>query len=84
MARCIRKKSRGGSSGLSKAQALVKLEAQERGYQKEVAKVRKWWLEALEEVEKIVQPEEKLIVWSACHLWRIIFPSWPHRRRRWG
>ena len=34
--------------------------AEERGYQKEVAKVRKWWLEALEEVEKIVQPEEKL------------------------
>ena len=61
----IRKRSRGGSSGLSKAQALVELEAQERGYQKEVAKVRKWWLEALEEVEKIVQPEEKLILWSA-------------------
>ena len=64
-ARRIRKKSRGGSSGLSKAQALVEIEQQERGYQKEVAKVRKWWLEALEEVEKIVQPEEKLIVWSA-------------------
>ena len=32
-ARSIRKKSRSGSSGLSKAQALVKLEAQERGYQ---------------------------------------------------
>ena len=64
-ARHIRKRSRSGSSGLSKAQALVELEAQERGYQKEVAKVRKWWLEALEEVEKIVQPEEKLILWSA-------------------
>ena len=64
-ARRIRKRSRSGSSGLSKAQALVELEAQERGYQKEVAKVRKWWLEALEEVEKIVQPEEKLILWSA-------------------
>ena len=64
-ARHIRKKSRGGSSGLSKAQALVKLEAQERGYQKEVAKVRKWWLEALEEVEKIVQPEEKLKIGRA-------------------
>ena len=63
-ARCIRKKSRGGSSRLSKAQALVEIEQQERGYQKEVEKVRKWWLEALEEVEKIVQPEEKLIVWS--------------------
>ena len=48
-ARRIRKKSRGGSSGLSKAQALVEIEQQERGYQKEVAKVRKWWLEALEE-----------------------------------
>ena len=63
-ARCIRKKSRGGSSGLSKAQALVELERQERGYQKEVAKVRGWWLQALEEVERIVQPEEKLILWS--------------------
>ena len=31
-ARHIRKKSHSGSSGLSKAQALVKLEAQERGY----------------------------------------------------
>ena len=48
-ARCIRKKSRGGSSRLSKAQALVEIEQQERGYQKEVAKVRKWWLEALED-----------------------------------
>ena len=64
-ARRIRKKSRGGSSGLSKAQALVEIEQQERGYQKEVAKVRKWWLEALEGVEKIVQPKEKLIVWRA-------------------
>ena len=58
-ARCIRKKSWGGGSRLSKAQALVEIEQQERGYQKEVAKVRKWWLEALEEVERIVQPEEK-------------------------
>ena len=40
-ARSIRKKSRSGSSGLSKAQALVEIEQQERGYQKEVAKVRK-------------------------------------------
>ena len=31
-ARCIRKKSRGGSSRLSKAQALVEIEQQERGY----------------------------------------------------
>ena len=30
-----------------------------------MAKVRKWWLEALGEVEKIVQPEDKLILWSA-------------------
>ena len=56
-ARCIRKKSRGGSSRLSKAQALVELEQQERRYQEEVAQVRAWWLEALEEVERIVQPE---------------------------
>ena len=64
-ARRIRKKSRSGSSGLSKAQALVKLEAQEREYQREVEKVRKWWLEALEEAEVIIQPEEKLILWRA-------------------
>ena len=64
-ARHIRKKSHSGSSGLSKAQALVELEAQERGYQKEVEKVRKWWLEALEEAEVIIQPEEKLILWRA-------------------
>ena len=64
-ARSIRKKSHSGSSGLSKAQALVELEAQERGYQKEVEKVRKWWLEALEEAEVIIQPEEKLILWRA-------------------
>ena len=48
-ARRIRKKSRSGSSGLSKA-----LEAQEREYQREVEKVRKWWLEALEEAEVII------------------------------
>ena len=28
-------------------------------------KVRKWWLEALEEAEVIIQPEEKLILWRA-------------------
>ena len=56
-ARRIRKKSRSGSSGLSKAQALVKLEAQEREYQREVEKVWKWWLEALEEAEVIIQLE---------------------------
>ena len=64
-ARRIRKKSRGGGSELSKAQALGKLEEQERGYQKEVEKVRKWWLQALEEAEVIIQPEEKLILWRA-------------------
>ena len=65
----IRKKegriSRGGAFVLSEAQAIVKLEQQERAHQRAAAKVRKWWLEALEEVEVIIQPEEKLILWRA-------------------